>query len=262
MQKWKIDSRLHSCERINGKKVLDYHTTYVQEFLNSDPIRDWESIDRCKWLWDWSMKRIGDKEGVLSDFIESEATTWRVLDIGTKDGQFPEWLKQIKIREVIGIEISEDYVSYAQEKGRPVIYGDVCNLPDEWTNKYNYVFAHHVLGLTPDYQKSLEEMYRVTSPDGYMIALNQVPGNEKKHFSYIADGLIFEKFINNHLCKVLYNGYLNTGFANEWVIFIQKEKKRKILKAVKKPDSFTKEEAKEAVMTVIKEAKKKIQIQE
>lgn len=212
MQKWKIDSSLHSCERKAGKKVLDYHT-YVKEFLDSDPIRDWESIERCKDLWFWSLKLI---PGSLSE-------ERKILDVGTKDGQFPEFLQLDGFKNSIGIEISQDYISYARnDKNRPVIYGDVCNLPEEWTDRYDYVFSHHVLGLTSDYQKALDEMYRVTKPGGNMITLNQCPGNEKKHYSYIDSPQIFYQFIENNQCSVLYNDYLDTGFEKEWVFFIKK----------------------------------------
>lgn len=211
MQKWKTDPKLYDCERKDGKKVLDYHSTYVNEFLEADPLRDWESFERCKDLWFWSIP-----------FVENFDEKWNILDVGTKDGQFPEFLRFDEFDNAIGIEISQNYIKYAQEKSRPVVYGDVCNLPVEWTDKYDYVFAHHVLGLTPDYQKALEEMYRVTKPNGYVITLNQVPGNKKKHYSYIETPDIFYHFVRNHLCRVIYNDYLDIGFENEWVFFIEK----------------------------------------
>ena len=51
MQKWKTDSNLHSCDTKKEKgqiiKKLDYNNVYINEFLDSDPLKDWESIDRC-----------------------------------------------------------------------------------------------------------------------------------------------------------------------------------------------------------------------
>ena len=214
MQKWKIDSSLHSCDRKDGKKVLDYHTTYVQEFLNSDKLQDWPSIERCKYLWFWASEK--SAWGNIDE--------WKILDCGTKDGQMPEFLKPM-VEEVIGIEVSSDYIEYAQGLKRPVIYGDVCNMPKDWSDRFDCVFSHHLLGLTSDYQKALEEMYRVIKSDGYMISLNSCPGNKKKHYSYIESSRIFYDFVKNNQCSVLYNGYLDTGFENEWVMFIQKEKK-------------------------------------
>ena len=89
-------------------------------------------------------------------------------------------------------------------------------------SEWDFVFAHHVQGLTPDYMESLKEMYRVSKH--YMVALNQVPGNPKKHFSYIQTPDVFNEFIELTQCKVIYNDYLDTGFSNEWVIFVEKIK--------------------------------------
>lgn len=211
MQKWKIDSSLYSCERKDGKKVLDYHTTYVKEFLEADPLKDWESIERCINLWYWASEK--SKWGNIDE--------WSVLDAGSKDGQFPEFLEPV-VEKAIGIEISSDYIRYAQSKGRSVIYGNICELSEEWSDKYNCVFSHHLLGLTPDINKAISEMYRVTKSGGYIITLTQIPGNEKKHYSYIDSPQIFYQFVENNQCSVIYNDYLDTGFENEWVFFIKK----------------------------------------
>jgi SAM-dependent methyltransferase len=217
-QRWKSDESLHSCPtKKNGaqiKKVLDYENVYIEEFLNQDEIRDWESIDRCKDLWYWALE--------LAEI--EDISKWTVLDCGTKDGQFPEYLID-KVDGVIGTEVSQPYIDYARERERPVIYDDVCDIDFE-DNSFDLVFSHHLLGLTSDYMKALEEMYRVTKPGGYMITLNNVPGNPKKHYSYIDSPLIYFDFIEKHPCKVLYNKYIDNEYKNEWVLFIQKEDKK------------------------------------
>ena len=221
MQRWKKDPTLRNCPRLEvgdqQKKRMDYENVYVEEFLNQDPLRDWESIDRCKWLWKWALNPLNYDYTKLG---YSEWQTWKVLDCGTKDGQFPEWLREIGCDQAMGIEISEPYVDYAKSKGRPVVYGDACNMDVSWTGNFDFVFAHHLHGLTPDYLKALEEMYRVTND--YMIVLNQVPGNKQKHYSYIETPKIFHKFIEDNPCEVIYNDYVETGFENEWVMFIKK----------------------------------------
>lgn len=215
MQKWKSDPKLYDCERKDGKKVLDYHTTYVDEFLNSDRLCDWESFERCKNLWYWAAKK--SEWGNIDE--------WKVLDAGTKDCQFPEFLKPL-VDEAIGIEISPDYIKYALEKSRPIIYMDVCNMKEEWSDKFDCVFSHHVLGLVSDIQKALEEIYRVAKNRGHIVLLTQIPGNEKKHYSYLSSPDIFYKFVREHGCRVIYNDYLDTGFENEWVFICQVTKLR------------------------------------
>lgn len=223
MQRWKTDPVLRDCPREEQghqkKKLMNYEDVYRKEFLDCDPLRDWESIDRCRYLWDWCLKQLGMNYRKLG---YSEWQTWRVLDCGTKDGQFPQWLREIGCEHAMGTEISGSYVDYAKGKGRPVVWGDMCNMDVSWSDNFDFVFAHHVLGLTPDYQKALDEMYRVTNK--YMVALNQVPGNKKKHYSYIDSPEIFNKFIEDNPCTVIWNDYLETGYGNEFVIFIKKEK--------------------------------------
>lgn len=219
-QRWKTDKSLYGAPtEINGdqlNKKLDYETVYTKEFLDCDPLRDWESIDRCIWLWEWATELIGGVD-----------MNWKVLDVGTKDGQFVEYLENNSI-DALGIEYSMPYVKYALEKGRNVEWGDACNLfgmkdgsiDHKTDNTFDFVFSHHVLGLVSNYRKALDEMYRVTNR--YMLALNQVPGNPKKHYSYINSPQIFHNFVKDTGCKVLHNDYLDTGWDNEWVIFVEK----------------------------------------
>jgi SAM-dependent methyltransferase len=218
MQRWKTDPTLRDCPREEQghqkKKLMNYEDVYIEEFLNQDPMRDWESIDRCRYLWNWCMTTLYNK------WPHELPKTWKILDIGTKDGQFPQWLRETGHEQAMGTEISGPYVDYAKEKGRPVVWGDVCNMDVSWTDNFDFVFAHHVLGLTPDYMKALEEMYRVTNK--YMVALNQVPGNKQKHYSYIGSPDIFYEFVENNPCEVIWNDYLETGFKNEYVIFVRK----------------------------------------
>jgi SAM-dependent methyltransferase len=210
-QKWKTDESLYGAEtEVMGDQItkkLDYDTVYRKEFLDSDPVKDWDSVSRCIWLWEWAL-----------EFTEENPIDWYVLDVGTKDCQFPMHLVETGTMAV-GVEYSKEYVDYADKLGRPIVYGDACNLGFE-DDTYDLVFSHHVHGLVSDYRKALDEMYRVSSK--YMIALNQVPGNPRKHYSYINSPQIFHKFVEDKGCRVIYNDYLDTGFINEWVIFVEK----------------------------------------
>ena len=204
-QKWKTDPTLHSCDRNElGEKIMDYESVYVDEFLNSDPLRDWESIDRCVDLFFWCVEKIEDEE------------IYKFLDCGSKDGQFPEFLESLGF-DALGIEISQPYVDYAREKNRPVEKGNVCDLDFE-DRAFDFVFSHHLLGLTPDYYRAMMEMYRVSSK--YMVTLNDVPGNKRKHYSYIDSPAIYDRFIEEFQPEVLFNGYWKDN--SEWVLFIRR----------------------------------------
>ena len=185
MQKWKNDPKLYGCETENNQgqinKKLDYYTTYKTEFLEQDEKKDWESIEGCEELWYFTKKAAQIKRGY-------------VLDVGTKDGQFTAYFDDKPGFECIGIELADDYVKYAQDKGRNVIKGDVCNLDFE-DNHFDVVFSHHVLGLTPDYKKAIQEMYRVCKSGGIITSLNHIPGNKRKHFSYIESPKIIKGWL-------------------------------------------------------------------
>lgn len=211
-QEWKTNEKLYGAptkkERFQLTKELDYEEVYVDKFLNCDPLKDWDSIERCIWLWNWAIEII-DNPPIID---------WKVLDVGSKDGQFPEYLNERSV-DAVGIEFSEPYVDYAQDKGRRVFYGDACYMTFK-EGYFDFVFSHHLHGLVSNYLKALQEMFRVTNK--YMLALNQVPGNPRKHYSYIDSPQIFHDFAESVECNVLYNDYLDTGYNNEWVIFLEK----------------------------------------
>ena len=188
-QKWKTDPSLYNCDTVDNKgqinKKLNYDKIYVKEFLDSDPIKDWKSIERCIRLWEFFYDLVGYK-------LDNDAY---VLDCGTKDGQFPEYLKSHGIKG-IGIEISKPYVEYAKSLNRNVEYGDVCNLKYK-DNTFNVVFSHHLLGLVSDYRLALKEMMRVLSTYGYLVTLNDIPGNKRKHYSYIEDMNIIKEWLSS-----------------------------------------------------------------
>jgi len=210
MQNWKTDSKLHSCNRdSNLKKKLDYHKTYVKEFLDSDPLQDWPSFERCKGLWKFCEDNIVEfKKGI------------RVLDCGTKDGQFPEWLVS-QGYDALGIDVSKKYVEYAESKGRPVMYTNVCKM-HFYDDIFNVVFSHHILGLTPDYNVALREMFRVISRNGILITLNDCPGNPKKHYHYIRSVDDLRESLNKiSMCNILYFDYYKND--KEFLIVLQKD---------------------------------------
>jgi SAM-dependent methyltransferase len=221
-QKWKVDPELHSCEREDGKKTLDYYETYVKEFLDADPLRDWESIERCKELWEFFLTldvKLPKKCGVL--------------DCGTKDGQFPAWLVE-QGYDAIGIEISEPYVEYAVGRNRPVEHGDVCKLHFK-DRSFNVAFAHHLLGLVPDYQLAYEEMIRTVKAGGYIITLDNIPGNPRKHFQLVESAEQLSAMVDSaslnvgngsHAVDLIFFDYYPRGFekGREFLTVLQRKR--------------------------------------
>lgn len=208
MQRWKQDKSLYDCDRDeNNKKKLDYYDTYIKEFLSADPVRDWESIDRCIKLWKF-----------LHNKYEFRKKKFKVLDCGTKDGQFTQWLNN-QGHECVGIEIDQQYVDFAKSKNRNVIYGDICNINYKW-GTFDVVFAHHVLGLCPDIKKAISEMLRVTKNGGIVIFLIQIPGNPRKHYSLLNSVQELNDIINS--CARHEKIYNDFWWRDEHVTIIKK----------------------------------------
>lgn len=209
MQKWKTDETLFNCKRKNNKKTLDYKTIYCNEFLDQDGLKDWDSITRCVKLWNFFIKTAKIKT------IKNK----KILDVGTKDGQFTEYTKSIGMNS-LGLEITNSYVKYAQEKNRNVIQSDICN-NDLVSNTYDFVFAHHVQGLVSDYNKSYQEMLKLCKPNGYVITLNDIPGNIKKHYCMINDKTEISDMLKDCIeHKKIYFDYFDNN--KEFVVILKK----------------------------------------
>lgn len=223
MTKWREIPELRDCERYRTpdgqlRKDIDYYEDYLDPFLDSDPVRDWESFERCKRLFQFCEEKVGGfEEGSY------------ILDCGTKDGQFPEWLCEIG-HDAVGIEIADSYINYAISRGRPVEFGDVCDLDFE-SETFDIVFSHHLLGLVSDYFIGMSEMFRVLKPGGYFITLNGIPGNPKKHFNVIESTGVYDVWLTkrelNPHTMIFYdqNPYQQNKEAEEKeiIIFMRKD---------------------------------------
>lgn len=222
-QKWKKDSSLHSCPRKEKEgqenKCLDYDKVYIDEFLNQDPMRDWESVTRCQDLLKFCLHKI-------SKLTDKELADMSILDCGSKDGQTVAYCRDTLGMDATGMEISEPYVKWANERGRTTVQGDMCNMPAEFENKFDVTFAHHVLGLTRDYFKALTEMFKATKAGGRMIVLNDVPGNPRKHYSYIESPEVYTKWLKREELNphklVYFNSNPHMPDTNEWILYIKK----------------------------------------
>ena len=82
---------------------------------------------------------------------------------------------------IYGFDVSEEAVAMANEdaKGRGlgnVTFGvnDACALPDDWTNKWDFMTMWDVAHDVPETSKALREMYRTLKPGGVfsMVDIN------------------------------------------------------------------------------------------
>ncbi|VAX19774.1 hypothetical protein MNBD_NITROSPINAE02-2159 [hydrothermal vent metagenome] len=106
------------------------------------------------------------------DFIEGD----KVLDVGVGTGLtlplYPEFC------EVTGVDISKDMLKQAKKKvakhsltNITLLEMDACDLKFK-DSAFDYVVATHILSVVPEPLKAIEEMRRVTKPDGKIVIVN------------------------------------------------------------------------------------------
>ena len=123
-------------------------------------------------------------------------------------------------------------VEYAKKKNRPVEYGDVCDLdiPDR---TYNVSFAHHLLGLVPDYEKAYAEMLRVIKAGGFVVTLDNIPGNPRKHYQIMESSEQLRKIIDaaslhiNEVVNVVFFDKYPLGQGDEFLVVLQRSRKKR-----------------------------------
>jgi len=142
----------------------------------------------------------------------------KVLDAGTKDGQFTQYLNDNGY-DCTGIEIDDAYVEYAKSKNRNVIKNNICDMTFE-NNTFDIVFSHHVLGLCPDYLQAYRELFRVVKPNGYIVTLNDIPGNKKKHYSLIKN--VDELNVIMDKCPIHNKIFYDYKTKPEFIVILQK----------------------------------------
>jgi len=208
MQNWKTNKKLYDCKRNeDNQKMLNYDQ-YVKDFMGEDPVKDWESINNCINLFNFFKSKINLKYE-------------KILDAGTKDGQMTAYLNGMGY-DAIGIEIDDTYVKYAQSKNRNVIKGNICDMKFE-DNSFDVIFSHHVLGLCPNYTKAYQEMLRVVKPNGYIVTLNDIKGNPRKHYSLInSPNEVTQLLLKCHNHKVIYFDWWKDKPSKEFVVILQK----------------------------------------
>jgi len=97
---------------------------------------------------------------------------WRGLDAGCGNGRYTLGLKQLGMREMVGLDLSELNLSDARAKleRRPfpgVSYkqGSLLEIPFP-DNSFDFVFCNGVVHHTIDYDKAVGELVRVLRPGG------------------------------------------------------------------------------------------------
>jgi len=157
----------------------------------------------------------------------------KILDVGVRDGWTIDFLDLLGYPNVRGVELLQEYVSYAQSKGRDVLPGDVHNLTFA-DNSFDFVFSRHTLEHCLDPIKVITQLLRVTSEGGAMYcSFPFVRKPQGKHTLAIANVRTLHKILEE--CPFCYEPIFigkakDTNVlpeGNEAIIFVIKKEKKK-----------------------------------
>jgi len=92
----------------------------------------------------------------------------KVLDYGCGDGWLCGWLKN-RGAKVVGCDISERFIKLAKEKYKGIEFKVTNNKTSYKNNEFDIIVCNIVLHITKNYEKILNEMYRILKPMGKAI---------------------------------------------------------------------------------------------
>ena len=98
----------------------------------------------------------------------------KMLDLGCGVGSFTIGLaKRYPNSHITGLEYSDKILKVAEEvtqkenvENIAYIKGDAHNLPQKWTEKFDFVLVHDLLHDLPNPHRALSEIYRILNKDG------------------------------------------------------------------------------------------------
>jgi 2-polyprenyl-3-methyl-5-hydroxy-6-metoxy-1,4-benzoquinol methylase len=161
---------------------LELYQKYVSRFKGSYREKD-ESQKHSYYLW--------CQEKYLTHFTNINLSD-RILEIGCGDGKFLEFLKQKGYENVIGIDISDEQVNLAKEKGLNAVRADVFEFLSKNENTFDAIVAidtvehftkSEVLLLFQSIEKSLKEngLLLLQTPNGEGLFPGQVIYGDLTH---------------------------------------------------------------------------------
>ena len=119
----------------------------------------------------YSEKMTREEDSIVLEFLSSLNKKYDYLEAGAGQGRFPFLLKEKKFNlNIKCLEINSDQVIKLKEKGLETIEGSVLEIPFE-NDSFDIVQASHLIEHFgyPEIIKVLEELFRVTKKDGYVI---------------------------------------------------------------------------------------------
>ena len=103
-----------------------------------------------------------------------------IIELGCSTGKTALSLAEhIPHIQIMGVDISEEAINFAQEKAKKKGYEnvkfqvqDICNFPSDWTNKWEFVYVIDVIHDVAATSKAIAELYRILKPGGQAFVLD------------------------------------------------------------------------------------------
>jgi len=122
-----------------------------------------------------------------NNFPVDKFSTWSALDSGCGNGRYSVALKNLGMRQVVGLDLSPDNIKDARrrnsssDKSLSFCVGDVQNLPFE-NDCFDFVFSNGVVHHTKNPSKATEELVRVLKKGGIgFFKVMPIPGGIHWH---------------------------------------------------------------------------------
>ncbi len=171
--------------------------------MDKKPEKIKEMFDKIAKIYDFNnfWMSLGQHNRIKKDAIKYLKTTGKILDLCTGTGDVAGFLNKKPQNEVVGLDFSKNMLEIARKKHPDIefIEGDCTNLPFE-DNSFDAITISFGLRNIENYDKALDEIYRVLKPNGAFLHLDF----GKKNFL----GDILFDFIVPKLVKLFYKNQL------------------------------------------------------
>lgn len=154
---------------VEPKEYREYKDAQAKRFFGGEVL---EVRDRLKYAYK-----------LFSRFIDPNLA---ILDIGTRDGWLVEYLQRKKCPDVLGLELTEAAVKYAQSQGRNVIVGDAHKVAEMFPpRKFGTVLMIHSLEHCYNPKKVVNDVHHILKDNGIFfieVPVESEPKQGVAHF--------------------------------------------------------------------------------
>lgn len=141
-----------------------------------------------------------------------------IIDIASGSGDFALYLKENGYKNIYVLDINEQAINSAKEKGLNAIKSDTMEIPQELINKFDIAILGHSLEHYLDIDKVLLNIKKILKPEGYLYI--EVPDAEKYSNT---DSVPFTMFTYEHLYHFTLNTMENLANAFGYKLLDKKQ---------------------------------------